>query len=72
MFGIPKEVCCYQYCKAVIEYSNTCGKITCLKEIHFMDKEPGMIQMIQAEFSLHLPLDIWLVLLSKLPEERLP
>jgi hypothetical protein len=38
----------------VIEYSNTCGKTTCLKEIHFMDKEPGMIQMIQAEFSLHL------------------
>jgi hypothetical protein len=38
----------------VIEYSNTRGKTTCLKEIHFMDKEPGMIQMIQAEFSLHL------------------
>jgi hypothetical protein len=38
----------------VIEYSNTRGKTTCLKEIHFMDKEPGMIQMIQAEFSLYL------------------
>ena len=38
----------------MIEYSNTCGKTTCLKEIHFMDKEPGMIQMIQTEFSLHL------------------
>jgi len=38
----------------VIEYSSTCGKTTCLKEIHFIDKEPGMIQMIQAEFSLHL------------------
>ena len=47
-------MCCSQYCKAVIEYSNTRGKTTCLKEIHFMDKEPGMIQMIQAEFSLHL------------------
>jgi hypothetical protein len=38
----------------VIKYSNTRGKTTCLKEIHFMDKEPGMIQMIQAEFSLYL------------------
>ena len=38
----------------MIEYSNTHGKTTCLKKIHFMDKEPGMIQMIQAEFSLHL------------------
>jgi hypothetical protein len=42
-----------------------------------MNKEPGMIQMIQTEFSLHLvfeiyPLAIWLVLLSELPEERLP
>jgi hypothetical protein len=37
-----------------MEYSNTRGKTTCLKEIHFMDKEPGMIQMIQTEFSLHL------------------
>jgi hypothetical protein len=38
----------------VIEYSNTSGKTTCLKEIHFMNKEPGMIQMIQTEFSLRL------------------
>ncbi|CAG2193645.1 unnamed protein product [Mytilus edulis] len=51
IFGVPKEVCCKEYGKAVEDFSRKNGYKTCLKEIHFIDKDAGMISMIQKEFS---------------------
>ncbi|CAC5381358.1 MACROD [Mytilus coruscus] len=42
------------YCQAVISYSKKQGKITPLKEIHFIDKDQEMVEMVQQEFSKHL------------------
>ncbi|CAC5392471.1 PARP10_14_15 [Mytilus coruscus] len=51
IFGVPKELCCKEYVKAVEDFSRKNGYKTCLKEIHFIDKDAGMISMIQKEFS---------------------
>ncbi|XP_076085559.1 uncharacterized protein LOC143056355 [Mytilus galloprovincialis] len=51
IFGVPHEVCCKEYGKAVEDFSRKNGNTTCLKEIHFIDKDAGMITMIQKEFS---------------------
>ncbi|XP_063409307.1 uncharacterized protein LOC134692732 [Mytilus trossulus] len=54
IFGVPKEICRQMYCQAVISYSKKQGKLTSLKEIHFIDKDQDMIAMVQQEFSKHL------------------
>ncbi|CAG2184698.1 PARP10_14_15 [Mytilus edulis] len=51
IFGVPREVCCRESRKAVQDFSRKNGTKSCLKEIHFVDKDAGMISMIQKEFS---------------------
>ncbi|XP_052083398.1 uncharacterized protein LOC127720696 [Mytilus californianus] len=57
IFGVPREVCCTQYCNAVKNYSNIFGRATCLREIHFMDKDTFMVGLIQKEFKQNLNID---------------
>ncbi|XP_071150129.1 protein mono-ADP-ribosyltransferase PARP9-like [Mytilus edulis] len=54
IYGVPKEICRQMYCQAVISDSKKQGKLTSLKEIHFIDKDQDMIAMVQQEFSKHL------------------
>ncbi|VDI40698.1 Hypothetical predicted protein [Mytilus galloprovincialis] len=51
IFGVPREVCCMKSRKAVQDFSRKNGTKSCLKEIHFVDKDAGIISMIQKEFS---------------------
>lgn len=51
IFGVPREVCCRESRKAVQDFSRKNGTKSCLKEIHFVDKDAGMISMIQKEFT---------------------
>lgn len=51
IFGVPVSVCTQQYALAVEEFSRKNGNVTCLKEIHFIDKDLGLVSAIQNEFS---------------------
>ena len=51
IFGVPKIQCTEQYHKAVINFSQTNeGKQNILQEIHFVDKDTEMVQLLQEEF----------------------
>lgn len=51
IFGVPKEVCVAEYKNAVAEFSGNRKNGTCLREIHFIDKDFGLISLIQQEFT---------------------
>ena len=51
IFSVPEEMCAVQYAKAILNYSS--GNATNsdrLKEIHFIDKNPSIIRLIQKTF----------------------
>ncbi|XP_060080184.1 uncharacterized protein LOC132559570 [Ylistrum balloti] len=51
IFGVPKELCSQQYYRAVEEYSRTRGHDSSLTEVHFIDKDTEMCQLIQTTFT---------------------
>jgi len=51
IFGIPISVCTQQYALAVEEFSRKNGNVTCLREIHFIDRDLGLVSAIQNEFN---------------------
>ncbi|XP_033764133.1 uncharacterized protein LOC117345222 [Pecten maximus] len=51
IFGVPKEHCTQQYYRAVEEYSRTRGRHSTLTEVHFIDKDTQMCQLIQTTFA---------------------
>lgn len=51
IFGVPKEVCVAEYKNAVADFSRNSTGGEYLKEIHFIDKDLGLIRLIQQEFN---------------------
>ncbi|KAL3864667.1 hypothetical protein ACJMK2_006329 [Sinanodonta woodiana] len=48
--AVPKQMCAVQYAKAVLDYSRTSGQGQALKEIHFIDKLPDLVKLMQDTF----------------------
>lgn len=51
IYGVPVSVCTQQYALAVEEFSRKNGNVTCLREVHFIDRDLGLVSAIQNEFS---------------------
>ncbi|KAL5021577.1 hypothetical protein ScPMuIL_000732 [Solemya velum] len=51
VFGVPKNKCAEQYAEAVLTFSKTTDVKTHVREIHFMDKDFGIVWDIENAFS---------------------
>ncbi|XP_021355423.1 uncharacterized protein LOC110451630 [Mizuhopecten yessoensis] len=51
IFGVPKELCTQQYYRAVEEYSKSRRSRSTLTEVHFIDKDTQMCELIQTTFT---------------------
>ncbi|KAK3610489.1 hypothetical protein CHS0354_016678 [Potamilus streckersoni] len=50
IYAVPQEMCAVQYAKAVLDYSRDSTQGLVLKEIHFIDKLPHVVKLIQDTF----------------------
>ncbi|KAL3864670.1 hypothetical protein ACJMK2_006332 [Sinanodonta woodiana] len=50
IYAVPKKMCAVQYAKAVLDYSQTSRQGQALKEIHFIDKLPDLVKLMQDTF----------------------
>lgn len=51
IFAVPKELCTQEYYRAVTDYSANRGPRSTLTEVHFIDKDKHMCQLIQTTFT---------------------
>ncbi|KAK3610484.1 hypothetical protein CHS0354_016674 [Potamilus streckersoni] len=50
LYAVPKDMCAVQYAKAVFDYSRQSIPGKSVKEIHFIDKFPDIVEIIQDTF----------------------
>ena len=55
---MPKDVCARNYLSAVQRFDRDCGSSTCLRQIHFVDVNDDMINVIQQTFTQNWITDV--------------